>query len=259
MPNFAQYSKLQKYYLGSPVTPAEYKKGGLLAVSDFDSIESCQNPSVLGNYWVYPKGETKLYNRNDGYSFILDHSDNNYDYYLIDGSEHLISFSDTNLVKASYINSPLQVFGTYLFNSCSLLLEAEIKTWDISNFEYLDSMFEDCTSLTSLDLSGWNTSNALQVSSIVQGCTSLVTLNLSGWDTSNITMTRQMCFDCSNLITLDLSGWDLSNVTDSTLMFHQCTSLRTIYMRGCNSDTITKIESALTDAGIRDNVTIVTV
>ena len=50
----------------------------------------------------------------------------------------------------------------------------------------------------------------------------------------------------------------MTNVTGDNEMFNNCTSLKTIRMVGCNQTTIDKIKSALTQAGILNNVTIVT-
>ena len=49
----------------------------------------------------------------------------------------------------------------------------------------------------------------------------------------------------------------MSKVTNTHQMFDGCTALNTIKMVGCTPETITKIEQALTAAGIKDNVTII--
>ena len=50
----------------------------------------------------------------------------------------------------------------------------------------------------------------------------------------------------------------MTNVTDTTWMFDYCNSLTTVRMVGCNQTTIDKIKSALTDARIINQVTIIT-
>lgn len=39
---FNRYQKLQKYYLGKPVSPPEYKQGELVGVGNWNTIEECQ-------------------------------------------------------------------------------------------------------------------------------------------------------------------------------------------------------------------------
>ena len=87
---------------------------------------------------------------------------------------------------------------------------------------------------------------------------STVEASFKGSDTSNVTSMDYMFYHCSRLTSLDLSGWDMRSVTNTSAMFRDCTSLRTIRIVGCTTETRTKIEEALTAAGIKDNVTIVT-
>ena len=68
----------------------------------------------------------------------------------------------------------------------------------------------------------------------------------------------KMFYGLISLTSLDLSGWDMTNVTNINNMFTSCSNLSTIRMVGCNQTTIDKIKSALTDAGISSQVTIIT-
>ena len=74
----------------------------------------------------------------------------------------------------------------------------------------------------------------------------------------NITDIKGIFQYCSGLTSLDLSGWNMTKVNDTSNMFKNCTKLSTIRMVGCNQITIDKIKSALTSAGILNQVTIVT-
>lgn len=42
MTKYTRYQKLQKYYLGKPVSPPEYKQGEVVGVGDWNTIEECQ-------------------------------------------------------------------------------------------------------------------------------------------------------------------------------------------------------------------------
>ena len=43
MKRYLRYEKYQKCYLGQPVDPPEYKKGEMLVIKDFNSLEECEN------------------------------------------------------------------------------------------------------------------------------------------------------------------------------------------------------------------------
>lgn len=49
MAYFNQYQKLQKYYLGNPVVPPEYKKGELIKVGEWDSQYQCEINNVISD------------------------------------------------------------------------------------------------------------------------------------------------------------------------------------------------------------------
>lgn len=50
MPRYNRYQKLQKYYLGEPISPPEYKQGTLITTGEWDSIEDCENDIIPGSF-----------------------------------------------------------------------------------------------------------------------------------------------------------------------------------------------------------------
>ena len=91
-------------------------------------------------------------------------------------------------------------------------------------------------------------------------CKKLKSVDLSGWNTQSVTDMRSMFQKCESLTSLDLSGWNLQKLTlayRTGRAFKGCNNLTSITMKGCDDETVRKIEKALTDDGIRDNVTIV--
>lgn len=189
----------------------------------------------------------------------------------------------TSLDVSSFNTSNVTDMGG-MFESCSGLTSLDLSNWDTSNVTDMSSMFEECSGLTSLDVSGWNTSavtnmgwmfygcsgltsldlsnwnasNVKYMAHMFDGCSGLTTLDLSSFDTSKVTNMDYMFHGCKSLTSLDLSNWDTSNVTYMTNMFDICKSLRTIKMCNCNQTTIDMITSALTEAGIQNQVTIIT-
>ena len=144
-----------------------------------------------------------------------------------------------------------------MFDGCGSLSSLDIAGWDTKNVTTMRSMFGDCGSLSSLDIAGWDTKNVTDMWSMFDDCGSLKSLDLSGWDTKNVTDMTYMFYGCRSLESLDLSGWNMRSVNDMDDMFMYCHNVKTITMKGCDDETVRKIEKALTDDGIRGNVTII--
>ena len=120
-------------------------------------------------------------------------------------------------------------------------------------------MFKNCSGLTSLGLSNFDTSHVLYMNDMFNGCSSLKSLYLGGWDISYAQYMSSMFDGCTSLESLYLSGWgEFHILCDMNYMFRNCNSLKTIRMVGCVESTVNKIKSALNDAGILDQVTIIT-
>ena len=171
--------------------------------------------------------------------------------------EYENEFYGYNLIFRGFDTSNVTDMG-YMFKGCNNLTSLDLSGLDTSNVTRMRSMFDNCRSLTSLDLSNFNTSNVTDMSFMFWGDYSLTYLDVSSFNTSNVTDMNGIFYECNGLTSLDLSGWDMTKVIYTSYMFKNCTSLRTIRMVGCNQTTIDKIKSALTSAGILNNVTIVT-
>ena len=145
-----------------------------------------------------------------------------------------------------------------IFQGCKSLTYLDVSKWDTSKFIYMKSIFTFCSALTSLDLSNWNTSQVTDMSDMFHGCSGLTSLDLSNFNTLQVTNMQGMFSECGHLASLDLSNWNLTNVTSMGSMFWMDYALKTITMKNCSQETIDKIKSALTDAGILDKVQIIT-
>ena len=145
----------------------------------------------------------------------------------------------------------------YLFSNSTNVETIEMKDSDLSNVTDMSSMFYEC-SATTIDIANCNISKVADMNTMFYGCVKLTSLDVSGFYTRNvIDMSYMFCY-CIRLESLDLSGWDLTRVYNTSVMFKGCKSLTTIRMIGCNQTTIDKIKSALTEASILNQVTIVT-
>ena len=173
---------------------------------------------------------------------------------------------------------------SYMFADCSGATTIDIANWDTSSLTQMDNMFVRCKNVTDLDLSSFNTNAVTSMYSVFDSCEKLASIKLNGWNTSKVTSMGYMFYrcssltsldlsrfdislvtkmngifqSCSSLTSLDLSGWELTNNTNIYNMFRYCNKLNTIKMIGCNQTTIDKIKSALSSAGILNQVTITT-
>ena len=168
----------------------------------------------------------------------------------------------TNIDLSNFNTSNVDNMNS-MFRGCSSLTDIDVSNFDTSKTVGFNCMFSGCSSLTHIDVSNFNTSNVVDMNAMFMECSSLTYLNLSNFNTSSLTQMVQMFYHCDNLQTLDLSGWDLTNLDyyywppmDET--FAYCDSLNTIYMKGCNQTTIDRINRALEDVRIQNQVTIIT-
>ena len=191
----------------------------------------------------------------------------------------------SSTVEASFKDSKLAGYASYMFSNCSGLTSLDLSSFNTSNVTSMKSMFEHCSGLTSLDLSSFdtskvnsmeymfnycgnltsldlskfNTSNVHDMNHMFTFCSKLTSLILSGWHTSNVYNMISIFNSCSSLKTLDISNWDISNVSSTENMFVGCISLDTIRMKGCSEATINKIRAQLEADGISlDKVNIIT-
>ena len=236
MAEYKRYQKLQKYYLGVPVEPAEYKEGELIGIKDYNSIEECEQdtPQITYNNWVTTTSDFLL--ENNGFTInSLGQDDDGYYHSTIEGAGTTLLFRAESLIYSHFI--------------------------DLSNFTNLRNLFYNNYDYIGGNFTGWNTSNVTDMSYMFYSCHSLKTLDLSSFDTRNVSNVMRMFFYCNSLKELNISGWDLTNAYNdkySSEMFLNCTSLQTIYAYNCNEATITMLNKELIKADLTNKVTIIT-
>lgn len=145
-----------------------------------------------------------------------------------------------------------------MFTDCSGLTSLDVSSFNTVKVTKMVGMFSDCSGLTSLDVSNFDTSQVTDMHNMFDNCSSLTSLDLSHFNTTKVADMSYMFNGCSGLVSLDLSNWDMDNVNNTSYMFRGCYILRTITMKNCYQATIDKIKSALQDAGILNNITIIT-
>ena len=135
---------------------------------------------------------------------------------------------------------------------------------DVSSLTSISRMFWNLkadggiiTSLKTIDFAGKTFDNVTDASYLFQDCALIENIDLSNVFTK-VTDISALFRGCTSLKTIDFSGCDLSNVTDVIAIFNGCSSLTTIKAIGCNDGTITAINNMLSDAGLTDQVTVIT-
>ena len=124
----------------------------------------------------------------------------------------------------------IQTYGDSqaMFNRWSSLKTIDLRAFNTSKVNSLNSMFKDCTSLTSVNLTGVDTSNVEDMNYMFSGCTSLTSVNMTGIDTSSVKYMREMFESCSSLTAINLESFDTSSVTDMQGMFKNCSNIKTL-------------------------------
>ena len=230
--------------------------------------------SISNNRYTSESDKVKI-NGIEYYQLKLDRNLNNDFYEFGNGIFTNLIFKDVNTSKVTNMSgmfyncnrlTSLDVSGFdtsnvtdmgYMFLSCYDLKSLDVSKFNTSNVTDMRYMFGECHNITSLDLSGFDTSNVTDMYFIFTNCRCLKSLNLSVWDINNVTNMDGMFYGCQSLVSLDISGWNINNITNMNSMFNSCYTLKTIRMTGCSQDTINKIKTALSDAGIT-SCTIVT-
>ena len=137
-----------------------------------------------------------------------------------------------------------------MFSNCGTA-KLDLRSFDTSNVETMDSMFYSCTKLKSLDLQNFNTSKVTNMNHMFCLTTALVYLDISSFDTSSVTIMDFM-FSLIGLTELDLTHFDTSKVTSMSYMFANNETLKTLNVTGWDTSKVTRMNGTFSDC---DNLT----
>ena len=163
----------------------------------------------------------------------------------------------SSTVEASFKDSKLAGYASYMFSNCSGLTSLDLSSFNTSNVTSMKSMFEHCSGLTSLDLSSFDTSKVTNMSHMFSGCKGLISLDLSSFDTSKVDSMDYMFFYCGNLTSLDLSKFNTSNVYNNmNSMFSFCSKLTSLDLKDFNVSRVNSMNSMFNNCSSLDTLDI---
>lgn len=162
---------------------------------------------------------------------------------------------DNTMVDEVKVSCKVNLSNTFFTNKPKTI---RLLNCDATSSTSLANLFSGVTDIETIEMKDSDFSNVNSMSSMFYNCSAATTIGIANCNTSKIINMDYMFAFCTNLTSLDLSGCDMTKVTSMHSMFGLCKKLKTIRMIGCNKTTIDKVKSALTDAGILNNVTIVT-
>ena len=230
MAEYKRYQKLQKYYLGVPVEPAEYKEGELIGIKDYNSIEECEKdtPQITYNNWVTTTSDFLL--ANNGFTInSLGTDDEGLFHYTIEGAGTSLKLKPNSLVYSHYVDLSNVTNLRYMFDNNPDYIGGNFTGWNTSKITKMGSMFEDAK--INAPLPNWDTSNVTSMGNLFAKSNIKVFPN---WNMSKVTNTYYMFYNCKKLTEFRM---DMSLVTSADNMFKGCTSLSDLYISNLKAST----------------------
>lgn len=172
---------------------------------------------------------------------------------IFDGATWL---NNTEFAKLLNWNLSNVTSASYAFRKAGMSGDISGKL-NFSSLTDVSNMFASCTGITKADITGWFDENA-SISfheNMFNGCTGLTEVTMKGIDFSNSSGLGGFFRNCSNLVTVDISGSTLPSAY--SYFFTGCSSLTTINATNCDADTISRLETMVSNAGLTSQVTII--
>lgn len=171
----------------------------------------------------------------------------------------------------------------HMFDWCGGLLELDLSAFRTPKLASMDQMFQGCGGLTELDLSGFDTSKVENMTGLFANCYSLEELDLSSFDTRAATSMDEMFSNCESLTQVRASeNFEVPGGAKNVFLNCQIDSVTVVeeaeeeagadgeeaseaetaaeseaspaLQRGDRGDAVAKLQQALIDAGILNDV-----
>lgn len=132
-----------------------------------------------------------------------------------------------------------------MFSNCGVT-QLDLRNFDTSSVDTMESMFYSCSKLTALDLRNFDTSNVTNMSDMFCLTTALKDLEICSFDTSAVTDMSFM-FSLIGMTDLDLTHFDTSSVKKISYMFANNRVLTTLNVAGWDTSNITNMNGVFSD------------
>lgn len=144
-------------------------------------------------------------------------------------------FRDAKITKPPHFNSSKNLKAYMMFGGCNKLTGSIDFRWlDTTNWSGTNcqAVFQSCSLVEELDLSTWNLKKVSVFQAWFMGCSNLKTIKIDGWDTSNAYHFQNMFASCPKLETIT-GALDMSSAQNSYIygMFSGCTNLRNVHLK----------------------------
>lgn len=277
--SYVRYKKLQKYWKGVPVSPAEFVMGE----TRYDLVDYTSDDNCYSGY--IPPEETRWVEVGnpycDGDSLVVlmkeQHKVNDiwvdfepevtkveiielesdecrgpksncftYEPTSTTGTNHIWfngRYNSTRLSGTGY--DCYEGTITRIQVDSTALTSVDLSDMDTSELTKLDfsSGYQNDHIIESINVTGFNTSKVTNMASMFKNNPKLKSLDLSTWNVSNSTSFNAMFYRCRDLTSLNLTGWDTSSATDMKEMFYYCDSLPSLVVSHFNTSNVTDMSS----------------
>ena len=230
---YARHEKLQKYFLGEPFIPEEFKEGKIIEYGEFENLEECETgiryrwKEVDGEYICENNGkyakEIKEYSEDKGTTWNPVEPKEERKGKLLADEYH--NFECLEIPSHGIFDIPMlvnKVFGTHLYKYNEDGTYEQF-VWDDDGLPYV--ILEDFRY-------GFFTDTDLRITKPY-----FYGFDFSKFNSTSLKYAENMFANCENLTILkDFKKLDFSKVTDMSALFYACTSLPEIDLSNFKTD-----------------------
>lgn len=265
---YARHEKLQKYFLGEPFIPEEFKEGEIIEYGEFENLEECETgiryrwkevegEYICENHSKYAK-EIKEYSKDKGETWLPVEPKEERKGKLLANEYH--NFECLEIPSHGIFDIPILVNkaqsdrcmrynedGTYE----QFKLNDDELSYDILKdarygFFTGDELAEIKYMYYGFDFSNFNSSSLKYAKYMFNHCPHLTILkNFKNLDFSRVTDMTAMFYLCTSLPEIDLSNFKTDNVLDMELMFYKCEALKSLDLSTFNTSKVTDMSAML--------------
>lgn len=243
MPIFARFEKLQKYYLGEPVMPEEFKLGKLIIIGEYENQEQCETGFLYR--WTLLTDDYICEDFNKYQKYILEQSSDGVSYQPVVPEQtkkgNLIQSNSYDCIELGEYDFGIKLYNVkssgnfqiYKLNENGTRTQNEypytpnsdgFKIMVLKDYKFgfsfgIDTEMGQDYLYEIIGLDTYNTSSIRDMSGMFSDCPLLQSLDLSHFNTSQVTSMQCMFYNCYTIKDLDISNFDTSKVENMARMF----------------------------------------